>query len=263
MSEVNLQNTATATHLLRDRVVLITGASRGIGAATAKLLAHHGASVGVNYFRHTDAAQKVVETITAEGGVALAVQGDVRDEQQITSMVQQVSERFGPIDTLVLNALTTNEYPTPFLQLPWEDLKTHLVQELEALYYPCKTVVPSMIEQKQGCIIVIGSNLSRNPTPGFMAHITSKGASESFVRSLALELGPLNIRVNTVAPWIIMTDANAFLPQQIKDMEAQMTPLQRNGMPEDVAGAVLMLASPEARFVTGAYLPINGGRNML
>ncbi len=263
MSETSKQSAAITPYLLQGRVVLITGASRGIGAATAKLLAHHGASVGVNYYKHADAAQKVVDAITAEGGAALAVQGDVRDEEQVRSMVQQVSEQLGPIDTLVLNALTTNENPTPFLQLPWEDLKIHLVQELEALFYPCKIAVPSMIEQKQGCIIVIGSNLSRNPTPGFMAHSTSKGASESFVRSLALELGVHNIRVNTIAPWIIMTEANAFLPQQIKDMEAQMTPLKRNGLPEDVAGAVLVLASSEARFITGTYLPINGGRNML
>jgi 3-oxoacyl-[acyl-carrier protein] reductase len=263
MSEMSESSAAGIPNLLQGRVVLITGASRGIGAATAKLLALHGASVGVNYYKHVEAAKKVVDSITVEGGHALAVQGDVRDEQQVASMVQRVSEQFGPIDTLVLNALTTNERTTPFLQLPWEDLKTHLDQELEALFYPCKMVVPSMIEQKQGCIIVIGSNLSRNPTPGFMAHSTSKGASESFVRSLALELGMHNIRVNTVAPWIIMTEANAFLPQQIKDMEAQMTPLKRNGQPEDVAGAVLLLASSEARFITGAYLPINGGRNML
>jgi len=120
-----------------------------------------------------------------------------------------------------------------------------------------------MIEQKKGCIIVISTGLSRHPAPGFSSHTTAKSALDGLVKSLALELGPHGIRVNAVAPGLTITDATAFLPQESKDASAQMTPLRRNGMPEDIAGAILLLAADEAKFITGTYLPVSGGIQMI
>ncbi|MEI2581064.1 SDR family oxidoreductase [Scytonema sp. PRP1] len=247
---------------MSDRVVLITGASRGIGAATAKLLARHGAAVGVNYYGSEEAAGQVVEAITSEGGQALAVKADVRDPQQVDAMVQQVAEAFGPIDTLVINA--NAGFPiAPFIEYRWEDFEAKLVGELKGAFFPCKAVVPSMIEHKRGCIIAVSSSVSRSPSQGFSAHSTAKSGLNAFIKSLALELGPHGIRANVVAPGLVLTDATAQVPQEDKDASAQMVPLKRNGLPEDIAGAILLLASEEARFISGAYLPVSGGLQML
>jgi 3-oxoacyl-[acyl-carrier protein] reductase len=124
-------------------------------------------------------------------------------------------------------------------------------------------VVPSMRARHSGSIIAISSTLSRHAGPGFSAHSTAKSGLDGLVRALALELGPLGIRVNVVAPGLTETDATAGLPDQVKQYTVRSTPLGRIGQPEDVAGAVLMLASDQTRFVTGTYVPVNGGAFML
>lgn len=248
--------------LLQDRVALVTGGSQGIGAACAKLLASHGAAVGVNYYSSSWAAQEVVDAIAAGGGKAIAVKGDVREMPEVESMVRQVSEAFGAIDTLVLNANASFAI-APFLEHKWEDFEAKLLAELKGAFYPCKAVVPSMVEQQRGCIIAVSSVASRYASVGFVSHTTAKSGLDGFVKSLALELGPHNIRVNAVAPGATLTDALSPMSQEWKDNMAQMTPLRRNGQPEDVAGAVLLLASEPARFITGSYLMVNGGLQML
>lgn len=250
------------TKLLTNRVALVTGASRGIGAATAKLMAQHGAAVGINYHSSESAAQQLVDDIAAEGGKALAVKADVTDMAQVSAMVQQVTETFGSIDTLVLNANALFKI-VPFIEQQWEDFEAKLVNELKGAFYPCKAVVPSMIEQQRGCIIAVSSITSRHPNNGFSAHTTAKSALDGFVKSLALELGPCGIRVNAIAPGVTLTDALSSQSQEWKDEAAQMTPLRRNGQPEDIAGAILLLASSEAKFITGSYLMVNGGAQML
>lgn len=250
------------TKLLQDRVVLVTGASRGIGAATAKLLASHGAAVGVNYYSSESAAQEVVDDIKKDGGKAIAIKADVREMPQVESLVQQVTEAFGAIDTLVLNANASFAI-APFLDHKWEDFEAKLLGELKNAFYPCKAVVPSMVEHKRGCIIAVSSVAARYASEGFISHSTAKSGLDGFVKSLALELGPHNIRVNAVAPGLTATDATSFIPQEQKDNVAQMTPLRRLGQPEDVAGAILLLASEQARFITGTYLLVNGGLEMI
>lgn len=248
--------------LMSNRVVLITGASRGIGAATAKLLAQHGAAVGVNYNSSSAPAQQLVETITSQGGQAIAVKADVTESSQVDAMVQQVYETFGAIDTLVVNANASFKN-APFVDYEWEDFEAKLVAELKGAFYPCKAVVPSMIEHKRGCIIAVSSGLSRYPGEGFCAHSTAKSGLDAFIKSLALELGSSGIRANVVSPGLTLTDATSGLPQEYKDASAEHVPLKRNGLPEDVAGAILLLSSEEARFITGAYLPVSGGVQML
>jgi len=248
--------------LLEGRVALVTGASRGIGAATAKALAAQGAAVGVNYFRSEAAAIEVVEAIVATGGRAIPLQGDARDPADLAHLADRAERELGHVDTLILNANIS--FPiAPFLEYGWEDFEAKLTGELGAAFHACKVFVPRMLERERGCIIAISSVVSQHPGQGFCAHGTAKSGLDAFMKSLALELGPSGIRVNIVAPGLTLTDATAAQPQRSKDAMARITPLRRNALADDVAGAVVMLASDGARFVTGAYLPVCGGIQLL
>jgi 3-oxoacyl-[acyl-carrier protein] reductase len=247
--------------LMKGRVALVTGASRGIGAATAELLAANGAAVAVNFVKNEAAARSVVDTITSAGGRAIAVAADVRDRGEVDAMVEVASGELGPVDTLILNAAI--QFPmVPFLEYPWEAFEAKLTGELGAAFFCCRSVAPAMVERGEGCIVAVSSGLSRQTAPGFCAHSAAKSGLDALMRSLAAELGPHGIRVNTVAPGLTITDATANLPDPQKDMIAKMTPLGRNALPEDVAGAILMVAGEPARFVNGAYIPVSGGHLM-
>jgi len=241
---------------LKGNVALVTGASRGIGAATARALAAHGAAVAVNYFGSEAAAKVLVAEIQAAGGRAMAVRADARDRAQVEAMAAAVKAELGPIGILVLNAAIG--FPMKgFLDHPWEAFEAKLLGELGAAFHGCRAVVPQMLERKSGSIVAITSGLARNPGWGFCAHSAAKAGLEGFVRALAFELGPMGIQVNAVAPGLTLTDATADLPEKHKQAAAEHTPLRRNGRAEDVAEAVLGLV--QARFVTGATLPVNGG----
>jgi 3-oxoacyl-[acyl-carrier protein] reductase len=241
---------------LEGNVALVTGASRGIGAAVAKALAAQGAAVAVNYFGSEPAAQAVVAEIRAGGGRAVAVKADARDQAQVETMAAAVKAELGPIGILVLNASIS--FPMAgFLDYPWEAFQAKLLGELGAAFHGCRAVVPQMLERKGGSIVAITSGLARNPGGGFCAHSAAKAGLEGFVRALAYELGPMGIRVNAVAPGLTLTDATAQIPDKQKDMAAAHTPLRRNGQAEDVAEAVAGLL--QTGFITGATLPVNGG----
>ncbi len=247
---------------LKGKIALVTGASRGIGAATAKLLAARGAAVVVNYFQSEKAARGVVDAISASGGRAVALNADARERDQVERMVKEAEKALGPLDVLVINA--SIGFPVkPFLEYPWEAFEAKLVGELKAAFNCCKLVVPGMVARQAGSVIAISSGLSRHPGEGFCAHSSAKSALDAFVKSLALELGPSGVRANVVAPGLTLTDATSFLPAAVKESSARATPLRRNGLPEDIAGAVLFLASDASRFVTGQYIPVSGGMMML
>jgi 3-oxoacyl-[acyl-carrier protein] reductase len=254
--------TVSSNPLLQGRVALVTGASRGIGAATAALLARHGAKVGVNYFNSPGAADAVVRSIQAGGGEALALKADVRDPAQVADMVQRLEGALGPIDSLVINA-NAHFKMAPFLQQTWADFEGKWSAELKGAFYPCQAVLPGMLERGAGSIVAVSSGLSRQPGEGFSAHTTAKSGLDGLMKSLALELGPKGVRVNVVSPGLTLTDATSFMDEGRKAQSAQRTPLRRNGTPEDVAGAILLMVSDLAGFVTGAYLPASGGALML
>lgn len=247
---------------LEGQVALVTGASRGIGAATAKLLAKHGASVTVNYFHSKEAADEVVNSIISDGGKAIAVKADVRNREEVTAMVKQTTEELGPIDILVLNAGMPVPFK-PFIELSTEEFENKVFGEVRCFFHTAKEVIPSMVERKKGCIVGISSGLSRHPGYGFSAHTAVKSGIDGLMKSLAFELGPFGIRVNTVAPGLTMTDATSWQPRERIEAVAKMTPLRRVGQPEDIAGAVLAVVSDEAGFVTGNYISVSGGTLMV
>lgn len=247
--------------ILEGKVAVITGSSRGIGAATAELLASNGAKVVVNCASNKDAGEGVVAGIKKSGGSAILVQADVTRREQVDAMMTAARDAFGPIDILVNNA--NMRFPIqPFAQFSWDDFETKLVNEMKASFFCCQAVLPDMIERRSGCIVNVSSGLSRVPGPGFIAHTSAKSALDAFSKALALELGPQGIRVNVVAPGLTLTDATANQPKEMHEAVAQRTPMKRIGLPQDVAGAVLYFCTEWSGFVSGTYLPVSGGIQM-
>ena len=185
----------------------------------------------------------------------------VRDAAQVTRLAAATAEALGPVDILVLNAGPSVPWKS-VTELTQAEFETKVLDEMRCFFLPAKGVMPSMIERKRGSIIGISSGLSRYPSFGFTAHTTSKSAVDGLMKSLALELGPYGIRVNTVAPGLTRTDATAHIPKEQVQAIAGMTPLRRVGEAEDVAGVVLALAGDACSFVSGTYIPVSGGIQM-
>jgi 3-oxoacyl-[acyl-carrier protein] reductase len=248
--------------MLKDKVAIVTGSSRGIGAAIATLLAARGAKVVVNYATNREAARKVVAEIAKGGGRAMLARADVTVREQVDGMVRAVEAELGPVDLLVNNA--NMSFPiVPFTEYRWDDFERKLTDELKASFFTCQAVVPGMVQRRRGSIVNVSSSLSRVPGPGFVAHASAKSALDAFSKSLALELGPQGVRVNVVAPGLTRTDATSGQPRSLHDAIAAHTPLRRLGEPDDVAGAVLFFCSDDSRHVTGTYLPVCGGSQMI
>jgi 3-oxoacyl-[acyl-carrier protein] reductase len=248
------------TPLLAGKVAVITGAGRGIGAHTARRFAQSGAKVAVNYLRNHTAAAEVVHAITEAGGEAVAVPADVRDAEAVAGMVATVTDRLGPPDTLVLNADAGGFRPTPVTGLDVGAYEARLLDEMRAAFTPVKAVLPSMLDAGRGTILAISSALCRAPAPGFSLLAVSKAALEAFVRSLAVELGPHGIRVNTIEASMIEGENSDFVDEEQRKELLEWIPLRRIGRPDDVAGTATLIASDLAGFVNGASVPVNGGQ---
>jgi 3-oxoacyl-[acyl-carrier protein] reductase len=248
---------------LQGSIALVTGASRGIGAAVARSLAEHHAAVAVNYLQAKEKAEALVEAIVGAGGKAVAVQADVRDRQAVLGMVSRVERELGGSVDILVNNANINFPMQPFAELAWPNIEAKLTGELGAMVYCCQAVLPGMIAKGRGKIVLISSTLSREPGYGFGAHCAAKAAVDSLARTMALELGPFQINVNVVGPGLTETDATMGLPKAVHEQAAAHTPLRRVAQPADVAGAVLYLVSEMSDYITGQYIPVNGGAFML
>jgi 3-oxoacyl-[acyl-carrier protein] reductase len=247
-----------------NRTVLVTGASRGIGAAIAKALAAEGAFVVVNYLRNEAAAAGVVEECRALGGDALAIAADVTSEQQVNAMMEQIVNATGRLDAVINNAFAPYVFDTDnrqrFWETPWSGYQTQFDGAVKAAYNVCQAALPLMRAQVRGSIVNIVTDLVARPSVPYHDYITAKAALIGFSRTLATELGPLGIRVNCVAPGLVYpTDASQATREEVRDLLTAQTPLRRIARPEDVTGPVLFLASDWSEFVTGQTLYVDGG----
>ena len=249
------------TYDLSNRVALITGASRGLGAAMALQLGVCGAKVAVNYAASRERAEGVAQEIIAGGGQAAAFRADVRDEAEVSRLVREVEAHFGAIDILVINATG----PQPFYKV--EDLNWRLC--LDQLEFFVKSplllvqaVVGSMKARRYGRIINIGSEVLEKGVPEFANYVSAKGAQLGLTRSWAMELASWGITVNLVAPGWIPTERHADESQESKDIYAAAVPMGHMGEADDVAAAVAFLASDGAKFITGQKLSVNGGNSL-
>ncbi len=247
---------------LKNKVALVTGASRGIGAASANALAYHGAAVIINYLQNREKAQEVLDEIRRNGGQGIIIQADVRDRDAVNRMVDRAIKEFGKIDILVNNA-NINFPIKPFIELSWEDIEEKITGEMKALYNCSQAVLKDMVKRRSGKLIFISSGLSRQPVYGFSAHAAAKAAVDGIARVMGTELGPYGIRVNVVGPGLTLTDATSGQPKEMHESIAASTALKRIATPEDIAGAVVFLASSLSDYVTGEYIPVNGGSFMI
>jgi 3-oxoacyl-[acyl-carrier protein] reductase len=248
----------------KNKVVLITGAGRGIGAAIAAGFAREGATVAVNYLNNANAAEATVARCQALGGDAFALPADVRIQAQAQNLVEQVLLEAGRIDIVVNNAFAPYAFDPElrkrFWELDWQNYQDQLDGAVHAAYNICQAVLPHFRQRAQGSIINVVSDLVARPSVPYHDYTTAKSALVGFSRNLAAELGPLGIRVNCVAPGLVYpTDASRSTREDVKEQITAQTPLRRIAAPEDIAGPVLFLASNWARFMTGQVLYVDGG----
>ena len=242
---------------LAGKVALVTGGSRGIGAGIAKRLAADGASVALTYTKAADAAASVVKDIEKAGGKALAIQADAADDDAAKNAVEQTVAAFGRLDILVNNAGTA--IPKPFEEATREELDHVIDLNLRGVFFATQAALKHLKEG--GRIIMIGSSVGeRNMTPGLAVYAATKGAVKIFTQGLSREVGVRGITVNNIQPGPIDTDLNPAAGDWSKPQIA-LTALKRYGTVDEVAALVAFVAGPEASYITGANLTVDGGTN--
>lgn len=242
---------------LDGQVALVTGASRGIGAAIARLLAERGAKVVINHRASASEAEAVAAQIQAIGGQALVVQADVSVADEANALVKATLNAFGRIDILVNNAGTTRD--TLIMMMKPEDWDTVMTTNLKSAYNCAKAVLRPMLKQRAGRIINITSVVGLAGAAGQTNYAASKAGIIGFTKSLAKEVGSRQVTVNAIAPGFIPTALTDVLPEEARQQAIAATPLGRLGTCEDVAEAVAFFASSGASFITGQVLSVDGG----
>lgn len=244
-------------------VAIITGGGRGIGAATAKLFAHHGYAVCINYKSNTKAANHVAQEITAQGGRCIAVQADVSLETDVLRLFETVDQQLGAVSALVNNAGILQ--PQMRLEnMSADRINTILTNNVTSYFLCCREAIKRMSTRRggQGGVIVnVSSGAARSGSPHeYIDYAASKGAIDTLTKGLSLEVAAEGIRVNCVRPGFIYTDmhADGGEPERIERLKS-VIPLQRGGLPEEVAEAIYWLACEKSSFSTGNYLDLTGG----
>lgn len=239
------------------KAALITGGSRGIGAACARLFARQGYGVGIVCRKAKDQAEALAEELAALGVPVKVYVCDVAQREQVQAMTAAFLRDFGRIDVLVCNAgIARQELFTDITEASWREV---MGVDLDGVFYCAQAALPDMLHRKAGKIITLSSMWGQVGASCEVAYSTAKAGVIGLTKALAKELGPSGITVNCVAPGVIDTEMNGNLPQDIKDELAEETPLERLGTPEDVAQAVWFLASSAGDFFTGQVLAPNGG----
>jgi len=246
---------------LRHKVALVTGSSRGIGAAVARCFAQHGARVAL-HGRDLAALSAVRAEIEAAHGEALHVTGELTKFSDVEAMRQKIEAKLGPIDILVANAGASHTKPGLALEeTTEEDFRASIEGNLGATFLTLKSVLPGMRKRRSGSIITVSSAAARSPSPAApLPYAAAKAAIALLTQHLAADLGPYNIRINCIAPETILTESNQRdIPDAQKAALIEDHPLKRLGTPEDIARAALFLASPDASWISGVILDVAGG----
>ena len=243
------------------RTALVTGASRGLGAAMAEALAEAGVAVAVNYLANRERAEQLCDGLRARGLHAAAFGADVRDEAQVTSLVGAVEESLGPIDVLVVNA-TGHQPMLSIEQQTWQAYLDQMEFFVKSPLLLLQAVLPGMRARGFGRVIQIGSEVVELGNPRFANYVAAKAAQLGQTRSWARELGPDNITVNLVAPGWIPTERSLDATDEDKASYTSAVPLRRMGLAEEVGRVVAFLASDQASFVTGQKISVNGGNTL-
>jgi 3-oxoacyl-[acyl-carrier protein] reductase len=242
---------------LEGRVAVVTGGSRGIGAAVCAELGAAGAEVVVNYASSADAAAAVCAGIREAGGTATAVAGDISTPEGAAALVSQVESEVGPIAILVCNAGITRD--NLIMKLSDDDWRAVVDTNLGGAFFTCRAVARPMLKRRAGAIVTMSSVVGVHGNAGQTNYAASKAGLIGLTKSLAKELGSRGIRVNAIAPGYIATELTDALPDEARDAILGNTPLGRLGEPADVARAVRFLVSDAAGFITGDVLAVDGG----
>ena len=247
---------------MKKQVAIITGASRGIGAETARTLARDGFLVVINYLKSEKKAVTLAKEIEKTKGQATVVKADMRRVDDINLLINRTLKNFGRIDALIHNACPPITY-TSFRSSVWSDFQDQLDVSVKAFYYLMKGIQPVMIKQKYGRIVSIATALALNVPVNKLSHyITAKSALIGMSKSLAVELAPHGITVNTVSPGVTNTDFLNNFPPQMKEIMASKIPIKRLANPKDIAVVVSFLCSKNADYITGINIPVAGGMVM-
>jgi 3-oxoacyl-[acyl-carrier protein] reductase len=247
--------------LLKDKVALVTGASRGIGRDIAKLFSEEGARIAINYNHSGDQARSLLDDIQKNHGKALLLQADVSNWTAVGEMVEKIVDNFGKIDILVNNAGI--HYALDFFETTEDMFDETINVNLKGTYLCCKAVAPIMLKQKSGRIINVSSNsgLYHPSAMKFTEYVASKAAVNGLTKALALRLAPY-VTVNAICPGAIETEMNAYRDSNANEALIEETPLKKLGQTRDVSNAALFLASDMAGFITGELMLVTGGRGM-
>ncbi len=248
----------SAPFSLRGRVALVTGSSTGLGKFMGIALGQAGAKVAVNYNNNTARAEKTFAEFKAAGCDGMLVRGDVSSETEVPRIIAEITATLGPVDVLVVNA-TPDQPHKPIEEYDWAFYQQMLDFFIKSPVLLAKACLPHMKQQRWGRIINIGSEVVARGVPNFTAYVAAKGGQNGLNRSLATEVASSGITVNMISPGWIPVERHENDPQEEKDGYRALIPADRWGVPQDLSGAVVFLASEASSFITGQNLHVNGG----